>query len=136
MLTKVLKYDLKLTYKTLAGFYAVLMIFAYAAGDERFFNGSYFSRFIEELLKLSTAALITATVVMSLWIVFQRFAENLYGNESYFTHTLPVSRTTVYVSKFLSLLTVLLTSAAVCMAAYFLALECQSKFQFIYPYQI
>ena len=37
--------------------------------------------------------------LMRTWV---RFRHNLYGDESYLTHTLPVERKTIYLSKFIT----------------------------------
>lgn len=126
MMRKVLKYDLKYLYGILSVFYVILLAIAFVAGDVRFFNDSYLSDFIRGVLKITTIALIAATLIMSLWIILQRFIKNVYGDESYFTHTLPVSRETIYASKFLSVLIVLFSSTAVSLAAWWLVFYSKS----------
>lgn len=126
MMRKVLKYDLKYMHKVLSVFYVILLAIAFVAGDVRFFNDSYLSDFIRGVLKITTIMLIVATLLMSIWIVLQRFIKNVYGDESYFTHTLPISREVIYSSKFLAVLIVLFSSTAVSFAAWWLVFYSKS----------
>ena len=56
--------------------------------------------------------------VMRLW---SRFRQNLYGDESYLTHTLPVKRETLYLSKVLNAIITILVSFVVMLASLLLA---------------
>ncbi len=55
---------------------------------------------------------------MRLWV---RFLRNLYKDESYLTHTLPVKKETLYLSKILASIITLLTSALVIALTLFIA---------------
>ena len=53
--------------------------------------------------------------------VWRRFTCNLYGDESYLTHTLPVKKTTLYISKILASIITLFTSVAVITLSLYIA---------------
>lgn len=55
--------------------------------------------------------------IMRLWA---RFVKNFYKDESYLTHTLPVSKKTLYASKFLSSIITLFTSVLVILVCIFI----------------
>lgn len=103
MLGKLLKYDLKWTYKVLVVLYCLAGIFTAAAmilnsikSDSVLFSvlASIASGFA---VSMAISALINC--IMRSWA---RFVTNIYKDESYLTHTLPVSKNEIYLSKILS----------------------------------
>ena len=55
---------------------------------------------------------------MRVWV---RFKKNLYGDESYLTHTLPVSKKSIYLSKFLTSIITMFSSVLVMVLCAFIA---------------
>lgn len=121
MLKYVLKYDLKYIYKILNTFYALTLLFALLTGILRHFDHSVVLHFLGKVSGYATIGLIAGTVVNNMMRVWARFIKNVYGDESYLTHTLPVSKNTVYLSKFLASVITMFTSVAVLILAVFLA---------------
>lgn len=121
MLKKVLKYDLKYIYKVLIVFYALSIIFALLT---RIF-WTYDNRTIFNILGYITSG-TTITFIINILLnnilrVWSRFLNNFYKDESYLTHTLPISKNTLYTSKFLSSLITMLTSVFVILLTLFIA---------------
>jgi len=125
MLTKLIKYDLKYIFKTVSVFMILLLISAVLhnltsydytptildASGQVFGgnpNASLLIQFLHTIFYNAVIAFLVALLVNSLTRTWQRFRNNFYGDEAYLTHTLPVSRKTLWLSKFLSLLLTIL----------------------------
>lgn len=117
MLGKLLKYDLKWTYKLVAVFYCLAFIFSVIA---YVFNRTENSMLFDVLGKIANGFAVSMTVsalincIMRSWA---RFVKNVYKDESYLTHTLPVSKSTIYSAKILSAIICTFTTivvAAIC----------------------
>ena len=109
MLTKLLKYDLKWVYKIVIIFYVLTLAFA---GLYRFSNsisnGSNISNFLNGFLLGVSISLMINILINTFTRLIGRFVKNIYADESYLTHTLPVSKKEIYLSKvFTSLITIL-----------------------------
>ena len=50
-----------------------------------------------------------------------RFTKNIYGDESYLTHTLPIEKKTIFISKYLTSIITMLASTAVILIVLFIA---------------
>ena len=101
MLVKLLKYDLKYMTRNMIVFYLLAIFFSITT---RILNSIDQSIMVNILSRISLGCLIAmiANIVintmMRSWI---RFRDSLYKDESYLTHTLPVSKNDLYNSKFL-----------------------------------
>lgn len=99
MLRKLLKYDLKWVYKGIVIFYSLALIFSVIG---RAFGEVENSVVFDIVSKISFGFAISMMVnclingLMRLWA---RFVRNVYKDESYLTHTLPVTRGEVFASK-------------------------------------
>ena len=104
MLNKLLKYDLKYMIKNMSVFYILAIFFAITS---RLLTLPDQSVMIVILSKISSGcyiamiANIIINVMMRSWV---RFRDSLYKDESYLTHTLPVTKDNLYNSKFIQTL--------------------------------
>ena len=121
MLKKLLKYDLKNIFKFLIIFYSLALFFGILT---RIFWGIENSFIMDVLGGICSGTAISMMVsilinnLMRLWV---RFKSNFYGDESYLTHTLPVNRKTLYLSKILTGVITLFTSVIVIGLVLFIA---------------
>ena len=112
MLKKLLKYDLKYIYKVLVVFYILVIFFA------------IFTRFMLykdiAIIKIfgQVCSGIIINNVMRLWA---RFYNNFYKDEAYLTHTLPISKKILFLSKFLTSVITILGSILVIILSLFIA---------------
>jgi len=104
MLVKLLKYDLKYMIKNMSVFYILAIFFAITT---RLLNNIDQSVIVGIIAKISLGTMVAMlfnillnTMIRS-WI---RFRDSLYKDESYLTHTLPVTKNDLYNSKFLQAL--------------------------------
>ena len=121
MLKKLLKYDLENIYKVLTIFYCLSLFFGLLT--RIFFNiqNSFIMNIIGQICSGTTIAMIINILINNLMRLWVRFKNNFYGDESYLTHTLPINKTTVYLSKTLSSIITLFSSILVIGITLFIA---------------
>lgn len=121
MLIKLLKYDFKRNYKAFLIFYTLAIVFA--ALTRLFFSleNSMIMYIIGQICTGATIAMICNTLINNLMRLWVSFKNNLYGDESYLTHTLPASKSQIYLSKIVSSVVIMLTSFAVITLTLFIA---------------
>ena len=131
MLRKLLKYDLKYNCKVLVIFYALAIFFASLT---RIFSGvenSFLADVIGKICGGVTISMIFNILINNVMRLWSRFRQNLYGDESYLTHTLPVKRQTLYLSKVLNAVITILVSFVVIIVSLLLAHGTKSVLEFV-----
>ncbi len=113
MLGKCLKYDLKYVYKLLIVFYLIDIVFACLTRIFFGFDNSSILKILGYIASSTTISFMFSIIINNLIRVWARFVKNIYGDESYLTHTLPINKRTIYTSKFLSSSITMLTSVLV-----------------------
>lgn len=113
MLGKLLKYDLKWVYKVVVIFYILALIFSMIGRALNGIENSVIFSVISQIcfgfaISMMVSSLINC--IMRLWV---RFIKNCYKDESYLTHTLPVKKQTIYLSKAISALISIFTTSIV-----------------------
>ena len=114
MLKKLLKYELISIFKTIWVFYAIAAV---AALFTRLFFALEQTLAISIVAQIFSGALISMIIniiintAMRLWV---RFKQNFYGDESYLTHTLPVKKQQLLLSKTLCGVIVIFVGFFVC----------------------
>lgn len=121
MLNKLLKYDLKSMYKVLTVFYALALIFALLTRIFWSINNSTIFHILGTITSIITITLIFSILINNIMRAWARFIKNIYGDESYLTHTLPMTKSKIHISKFLSTLITVFTSVFIILMALFIA---------------
>lgn len=121
MLKKLLKYDLENVYKILVVFYCLAIFFAILTRVFLNIENSFVMDIIGRICSGTTIAMIINILINNVMRLWVRFKNNFYGDESYLTHTLPVEKKTLYLSKFLAFIVTLFTSFLVIGASLFIA---------------
>ncbi len=121
MLKKLLKYDLKSGNKVLVIFYALAILFATLTRLFSLFDDSLIFMVIGKICGGVTISMIFNILINNVMRLWSRFRSNFYGDESYLTHTLPVKRSTHYLSKTLTALITLIVSTFVSALSLFIA---------------
>lgn len=104
MLSKLLKYDLKYMVKNMSIFYILAIFFAITTRILFDIDQSFIVNLIGQIsvgCLFSMLASILINVMMRSWV---RFRDSIYKDESYLTHTLPVTKNEIYNSKFIQTL--------------------------------
>lgn len=110
MLKKLLKYDLKWCYKPLVVFYILAIFFAVIVRIVESFEQSLIVVIIDKICCGVLIAMIASILINCFMRIWARFVRNIYKDESYLTHTLPVSKNKIYLSKILTAIITLVTS--------------------------
>lgn len=121
MLKKLLKYDLQNINKVLVIFYSLSLFFAILTRIFLSIDNSFIINIIGKVCSGVTISMIFNIIINNLMRLWSRFKTNFYSDESYLTHTLPVSKKTLYLSKTLGSLITLLISFLVIAISLFIA---------------
>ena len=121
MLKKLLKYDLKDRFKLLIIFYSLSLFFAVLTRIFLNIENSLILNIIGKVCSGITISMVFNILINNLMRLWVRFKQNLYGDESYLTHTLPVDKKTLYLAKILTSIITLFTSIVVIILTIFIA---------------
>lgn len=99
MLIKLIKYDLKKTFKFLIIFYSLAIFFATTTRILFNIHNSFIIRIAAQISNIITILMIINILINSIMRLWLNFKSSLYNDEAYLTHTLPISRQTIYLSK-------------------------------------
>lgn len=110
MLKKLLKYDLEWCYKPLLVFYVLAIFLSIIVRIVESFEQSLIVLIIDKICCGVVIAMIVNILINCFMRNWARFVRNIYKDESYLTHTLPVSKNQIYLSKVLTGIITLLTS--------------------------
>ena len=113
MLGKLLKYDLKWIYKPLVVFYVLALFFAVLTKIVQQIENSLIFFVIGQICSGAVIAMLINILINNFMRVWARFMKNMYKDESYLTHTLPVKISTIYTSKILAAIIAMVTSVIV-----------------------
>lgn len=114
MVKKLIKYDLLKMLNTLPYFFVATIFFAGLTRLINIWNDIQFMFILGQIFQGTTIALIVNSLVNAfIGILILSFRFNFYSDESYLTHTLPVSKNQLYLSKFISAVITLLSTVVV-----------------------
>jgi len=131
MLGKLLKYDLKWVYKELIIFYIITLVFSVIARLFGFIENSVIFSILKGVCSgIAVGTMIGCLIncVMRLWI---RFIQNSYKDEAYLTHTIPVQKKTIYLSKVISALITIFTTAIMIVSCLFICYYSQANMEIV-----
>lgn len=131
MLNRLLKYDLKSIFKFLTVFYGLSLFFGLLTRIFLNIENSLIMSIVGQVcsgVSISMIFNILINNIMRLWV---RFKQNLYGDESYLTHTLPVDRKTLYLSKIITAIITLFISVVVIGLTIFVAYYSKENLQLL-----
>lgn len=131
MLKKLLKYDLQNINKVLVIFYILSLFFAILTRIFLSINNSFIMDVIGKVCSGVTISMIFNVIINNLMRLWSRFKTNFYSDESYLTHTLPVDKKTLYLSKTLSSIITLFISFSVIAISLFIAYYSKENIIFI-----
>lgn len=120
MLGKLLKYDLKWTYKLVIVFYILAFIFSVIGRVLGEIKNSLVFNIVSQIAFGFAISMIVSSLINCLMRLWARFVRNVYKDESYLTHTLPVEKKTIYASKVISGLVCIFTTTIVAIVCLFI----------------
>ena len=110
MLKKLIKYDLIWMNKSMVIFFIISFIISVLTRVASYFDSSFIGNILYIVFKTCSIACISSTLINCVIRIWVRFRTNIYKDESYLTHTIPVSKNTLYDSKIISSFFTLLIS--------------------------
>ena len=131
MLKKLLKYDLKYIFKFIIIFYSIALFFGTLTRIFFIFENSFILNLIAQICSGTTISMLFSILINNLMRLWGRFKSNFYKDESYLTHTLPVDKNTLYLSKALASIISLFTSVLVITITLFIAYYSKENLEFI-----
>jgi len=131
MLKKLLKYDLEYMFKFLIIFYSLSLFFGILTRLLFNIESSFIANIIAQICNGTAISMMFSILINTLMRLWVRFRQNLYGDESYLTHTLPISKTNLYLSKIITALITLFTSILVIFLTIFIMYYSKENIEFI-----
>lgn len=131
MLAKLIKYDFKWVYKVVIVFNILAFIFSgISRGLSCIENSLVFSVLTSICSGIAISMMVSSLINcgLRLWV---RFIRNTYKDESYLTHTLPVSNKAIYLSKVLTAIMSLLTTVLVIVVCLFICYGTKANLEFL-----
>lgn len=110
MLSKLIKYDIKSMLKFISVFYILGIFFAILTRIFFSFDNSLMLRIIGEITSGAAISMMISILINNLMRSWVRLKNTLYDDESYLTHTLPIDKKTIYLSKVITSFLVMLIS--------------------------
>ena len=120
MLGKLLKYDLKWVYKLIVIFYILAFIFSVIGRAFCQIENSLVFEIVSQISFGCAISMIVSSLINSLMRLWVRFVKNVYKDESYLTHTLPVEKKEIFVSKVISGLICIFTTTIIAIVCLFI----------------
>ena len=96
MLKKLLKYDLQNIFKFLIIFYGLALFFGILTRIFLSIDNSFIMNLIGQICSGACISMMFSILINNLMRLWVRFKQNLYGDESYLIHTLPVDKKVLY----------------------------------------
>ena len=134
MLIKLLKYDLKYMLKNMIVFYILSIFFAITTRILSEVNQSVMIHIITNISLGCMIAMIANTLINTVIRSWIRFRDSIYKDESYLTHTLPVTKNDIYNSKFMQTLIFFIVSFIVVLISLFIAFYSKETWEAITTY--
>ncbi|MCI8272945.1 MAG: hypothetical protein HFJ55_02550 [Clostridia bacterium] len=129
MLGKLLKYDLKWIYKVVVVFYILSFIFSIIGRTLGSIENSVIFSVVSKITFGFAIAMMASSIINCLMRLWSRFMKNLYKDESYLTHTLPIEKNTIYLSKVISAIICIFTTIVVILACLFICYYSETNMQ-------
>ena len=101
MLGKLLKYDLKYMLKNMSAFYVLTIVFALLTRLFNVIRDAFIFNLLSGICSGVSISMMVSILINTMMRSWVRFNEFIYKDESYLTHTLPVTKNDIYDSKFI-----------------------------------
>ena len=124
MLRKLLRYDLKSLFKSVFPLYTYGLIIAIICGVINRINeasAAWIWSFLGSIVVLAEYAIYIFLIVYPIIVIIKRYVDNMYGDEGYLTHTLPIKKEKILLSKYISGFILLVVSVALIFVFYAIA---------------
>lgn len=131
MLHKLLKYNLHAIYRQLAFFYLIAFVCAIISRCFDNYGDNLLLKIIHEFFSGAAVGLCFGIIINNATRIWEYTKRDFYGDQSYLTHTLPISPSTLYLAKFCTILITLFTTFLAIAAIVFTNYASAEAFEFI-----
>ncbi len=131
MLKKLLKYDLKNMLKSISIFYLLSIVFAITTRILEGLNETIVVNIITQISMGIMFSMIASSIINTLMRNWVRFKQTIYGDESYLTHTLPVTKHQILTSKSILSAINLLITFIVCIISLLIAFYTKDNIMYL-----
>ena len=131
MLGKLLKYDLKWIYKVVVVFYILAFIFSALGRGLGMIENSLIFSIVSQILFSFAIAMMVSSLINCFMRLWARMIKNMYKDESYLTHTIPVEKKTIYLSKVLTAIICIFTTVLIIIVCLFICYYSDANMQFL-----
>jgi hypothetical protein len=131
MLNKLLKYDLKWIYKVVVVFYILALVFSVFTRLFTSIDNSILFNIVGHICSGFAIGMMISSLINAMMRLWVRFIRNIYKDESYLTHTLPVSKKTIYLSKVLTGIICIFTTVIVSIVCLFICFYSKGNMQIL-----
>jgi len=129
MLGKLLKYDLKWVYKVVGVLYVLAFIFSVIGRGLSIIENSVVFSIVTKIVFGFAISMLASSLINCIMRLWARIVKNMYKDESYLTHTLPVEKKTIYASKVICAIITIFTTIIVSLACLFICYYSQSNIE-------
>lgn len=113
MINKLIKYDFKWINKVMYIYFIILFIVSVAVKIVESMEQTFLILIIDKIVSGTFIALVISIVITCVMRIWHRFINNVYKDESYLTHTLPITKNQIFDAKIIASILSLLLSALV-----------------------
>lgn len=131
MLRKILKYNLRAIYRQLVFFYLIAFTCAIIGRCFSNYGDNLLLKIIHEFFAGAAVGLCFGIVINNATRIWEHTKRDFYGDQSYLTHTLPVSSPTLYLAKFCTIIITVFTSLLTIALVLFINYASTETFEFI-----
>ena len=121
MLNKLLKYDLKYMVKNMSIFYILAIFFSITTRIIFSLNQTIIVNIIGQISVGCMFAMLANILINTMMRSWVRFRDSIYRDEAYLTHTLPVTKSDIYNSKFIQTLIFFIVGFLIILFSLFIA---------------
>ena len=135
MLMKLMKYDFKWINKVMYIYFIVLPIISIAVKIVESLEQNLLLLIIDKIVSAMFISCVVSILITCIMRIWSRFINNIYKDESYLTHTLPVTKNQIFNAKIIAALLSLLLSSIViiaCIAFVYINPETIDSLKFMY----
>ena len=120
MLGKLLKYDFKWIYKLIIVFYILAITFSVIGRVFGEIENSLVFEVVSQIAFGTAISMMVSGLINTLMRSWVRFHRNVYKDESYLTHTLPVKKQEIFTSKVITGIVAIFTSMVIIIVCLFI----------------
>ena len=131
MLGKLLKYDLKWVYKLIVVFYILALTFSLIGRGFAEIENSLICEIVSKIAFGTAISMMVSGLINCLMRSWVRFTRNMYKDESYLTHTLPIEKKKIFASKVITGIIAVFTSMVIIIICLFICYYSEANMEIL-----